>query len=136
MNPGTWFFRYGVYYPVVFLRREWVPFYLRRLQRSQYLDAAEIRRLQEDKLRSLVAYAAARVPYYRRLLRDCSVHSLRDLEAVPTLEKEVLRSRAGELTSEERFLGCALKTTGGSTGAPVTVRKTHRASGSGRLRSR
>src|SRR3954453_16159558 len=44
---------------------------LRALKRQQWLSPAELRPLQDARLRGLVQYAYAHVPYYRQVLDEC-----------------------------------------------------------------
>jgi phenylacetate-CoA ligase len=99
----------------------------RELCRTQW-DALEvIRRRQLEKLKALVAHAAATVPYYRRLftqlrLRPEDIQSFDDLRQIPVLSKQDLRDRADDLLSEAyRGQRLHVKKTSGSTGVPLTV---------------
>jgi len=71
-------------------------------------------------------FAYREVPYYRTLfdqlgLRPTEIGSLRDLERIPFLDKEVIRSRRDELQPKFKIAGTKRMSTGGSTGTPVTV---------------
>lgn len=125
-------FKYCVYYPVVFLRREHVPSYLRELMRTQWASPESIRALQVDKLSRIVAYAKSRVPYYEGRLgkvQESDLHSVDGIKALPFLTKDILRSEPRALVNRESFLRCTKKTTSGSTGRSVTVWKTPDAMG-------
>ena len=129
MSLDRLFFKYGVYYPVTWARGEHFRSYLAAFDKSQWADPTELRSLQERKLNALVDWACASVPFYRnridrgRLPRRLT---LEDVSALPLLSKADLRDRAGELAADcgERT---TVKTTGGSTGQPVTVTKSRTA---------
>jgi phenylacetate-CoA ligase len=69
-------------------------------------------------------YAKKNVPFYQDVFKNIDPRSFRtlaDLSQVPTLSKTTLKQRAGELVNPS-YDGLVLrKTTGGSTGAPVTI---------------
>jgi len=52
------------------------------LDRSQWLDPAEIERRQLEQARSLLAHCNAHVPYYRQLLQTAGIVA----DAVQTME--------------------------------------------------
>lgn len=122
------FFRYGVYYPVLLARGEWFLPYLRDLRRTQFLPPEELQALQLARLNRLLDHAALAVPYYAdRIPR--TVTSLEALRELPLLDKQTLRANASSLRSRQYRRGARVKTSGGSTGAPVTVLKSRRAFG-------
>jgi phenylacetate-CoA ligase len=99
-----------------------------RIWRHSRARTDELRAYQEHQLRRIVAYAQARVPYYRRLHREAGVSpgdiwTLDDLRALPTTSKADLRS----VPVEERLAGGArpdrllTSRTTGSTGIPFTT---------------
>ena len=99
--------------------------YYEELKRSQWLDAADIRELQERKLRRLIDQAYYHVPYYRQKLDELGlkpedVRSLDDLRRLPLLDKADVRSNLFfDLFSDNHDKSRMLKiTTSGSTGEP------------------
>lgn len=125
-------FKYCVYYPVVYLRRENVPSYLKELKRTQWAWPEYISTLQLNKLKRLVAYAKRHVSYYEHSLakvHESDLHSADGIKALPFLTKDILRTEPLALVSRQSFLGSTKKTTSGSTGKPVTVWKTPEAMG-------
>src|SRR5262249_50290091 len=66
------------------------------LARSERMPADELKRHTDARVRDLVAYAHARVPYYRdvmdeRGVRPEHVRGLADLRLLPFLTKDILR---------------------------------------------
>jgi phenylacetate-CoA ligase len=102
--------------------------YYEQLRRTQWLPAAEIRALQESRLRHLVRHAYRHVPYYRetfdRLGIDPSrLHSLDDLARLPVLTKDDVRRNLhfdlmADNHDKRRMLAI---TTSGSTGEPLAL---------------
>ena len=95
----------------------------RQLEDTQWWSPNKLAALQLEKLRALLGHAAAHVPYYRDLLPRLDIAparlaSLRDLEKLPFLTKDIIRGNTESLKSE-----CARKlkrfNTGGSTGEPL-----------------
>lgn len=122
MKLRKFFFKYFVYYPVVILRREWIYPHLKKLCISQYSDQCAIQVIQERKLADLWRYAKVNVPYYKNY-RQSQCDSLSDLQQLPFLEKDNLRSDASNLLTTQPAGLIRAKTTGGSTGAAVTIYK-------------
>lgn len=127
MDANQLFFKFGVYLPVVLARGQNVPGYLRRLLETQYSSSSGMASLQTAKLRRLIGYAKRSVPFYGRTLADVPVDaigSLSDLRRLPFTTKADLKSSHGAMNSRERLHMLTRKTTGGSTGEPVTINKT------------
>jgi len=99
--------------------------YYDELKRSQWLTPAQVRELQERKLRRLVHHAYHHVPYYRQAMDDrglkpADVQGLADLARLPLLEKAAVRENIYfDLLSDNHDKRRILKvTTSGSTGEP------------------
>jgi phenylacetate-CoA ligase len=102
----------------------------RELERSQFLAPAELDRLRLAKLKELVTYAKVQVPAYREKLRQIdsgSFLSLADIRTLQTVSKQEIKEDFARFLSLEKFPLLTKKTTGGSTGQPVTVWKTREA---------
>lgn len=104
---------------------------LRFARRYPRVSREEISAFQSAALRRLVAHAYADVPYYRRLfdrhgLRPERVRTLADLAAIPiTGKKDIQALPAGDVVA--RGLDPARlihHRTSGSTGEPITIRRT------------
>jgi phenylacetate-coenzyme A ligase PaaK-like adenylate-forming protein len=78
---------------------------LQELRQTDRWGPDEIRADQDRRLREMVQWAVATVPYYQRLFRDEgvdpeSIRGVEDLPRIPLLEKETVRVRPRELRSE------------------------------------
>jgi len=122
-------FRNLVYRPVTWMRGQNVFGHLGDLEKSQWLPADDIATIQFERLQTLLQTARRDSPAYERRLADLprSIASLSDLQRVPTLSKQDLRSEKADLQSKVLPALCVSKTTGGSTGEPVTLLKTRAA---------
>jgi phenylacetate-CoA ligase len=101
-----------------------VPGVLRR----PYWPSARLRAWQEERLRAIVAHAAARVPFYRDLLgaagiEPASIRTLDDLARLPLVPGRLMKSQPhGSLLAEGTDLSaCRVVETSGSTGQPLAV---------------
>jgi phenylacetate-CoA ligase len=124
------FFKYGVYLPVTWLAAPKLSTALRLLTASQYWPRERVEQLRVDRLTRLIEHVHSRVPYYRqRLSADTarSIESVADVRRLPFTTKEVLQEQPSEFIDSNpgRFL--TQKTTGGSTGQPLTIPKTREA---------
>jgi phenylacetate-CoA ligase len=119
-------FKYAVYLPVVTLRGERVFGHLKELEKSQWSAPSDIAALQRYKLDRLLRHGRATVPLYRQrfgpVVREDS--SLLDaFDRLPLTSKHDLVHSNPELQSDSYRGFVTTKTTGGSTGQAVTVRK-------------
>lgn len=122
MSLNTFFFKYFIYYPVTIGRGEYPGIFLKKLLVSQYFDSQTIRNLQEKKFLKLVHYAKKYTKYYNTVIPD-DIIGLKELNKIPLLNKDVIRNQPTYFHSMH-FNGITrAKTTGGSTGAPVTIVK-------------
>ncbi|MFH1690674.1 MAG: hypothetical protein ABIE42_10645 [Candidatus Eisenbacteria bacterium] len=76
----------------------------RFFRESERLDAAGLRRYQEERLRAVVAHAYETVPYYRKLmdglkLRPSDLTRVEDLPKLPVLTKDVIRANLEDMVS-------------------------------------
>jgi len=101
---------------------------LKRLRKNQYLSPAELRALQEERLRGVVRNAYENVPYYRRLfdsagIRPDDIKSLDDLSKIPITTKNDLQSLKQEeiVAKGSNIDKCIIKYTSGSTGQPLKI---------------
>ena len=105
---------------------------LQRLLRNRHLPPAELRKLQEGKLRAVIGHAYENVPYYRTLFRSAGlrpqdVHTLEDLQRVPITSKEALRAAGveGALARGVDPSTCEVNRSTGSTGKPFASYHSH-----------
>jgi phenylacetate-CoA ligase len=100
---------------------------LRGQRRVPYLPEEELRALRDARLRWMVRYAAATVPYYRRLFRSQridphDIQSAHALKQLPLIDKEVVRRDPYLFVSTSRQGRSAIPfLTSGSTGTPLQV---------------
>jgi phenylacetate-coenzyme A ligase PaaK-like adenylate-forming protein len=99
---------------------------LRELDRSQWLAPEQVRAHQFRALKAHLEFAYRHVPYYRRLLDDHGlppgrIASFEDFAQVPCLTKDGIRANFDDLRPDLRLRGVQRMSTGGSTGATVTV---------------
>jgi phenylacetate-CoA ligase len=99
--------------------------HLKSLERSQWFSPEEIRALQNEKLRALVAHAYETVPLYREFMdeKKLTPHDIRttdDLEKLPVIDKQVLKRNTPHKTVSDRYRVEDLleRHTSGSTGNP------------------
>lgn len=121
-NFNKFFFKYFVYCPVVFVRGEWFFSYFDKLRASQYSEIETIENLQLEKLNKLISHARETVPFYKDLPSK-GLSNLAEIQQLPFLEKDDLRTNSRNLCSSKKGLKPRFKTTGGSTGAAVSIRK-------------
>jgi phenylacetate-CoA ligase len=100
--------------------------WLSELERTQWLDIDRLREYQFGRLREHLEFAYRHVPYYRALLDEHDlapqrVKSPADVELIPFLTRDLLRSRFEDLRSTVKLPNIKRRSTGGSTGEPVTV---------------
>lgn len=123
MNPRL--ARALLYYPTTAVRGEPVARYLREYRISQYWDPDRLARMQQGAVLALIRYAAGHSPYWSQRLAAASVEHPDDREVlgrVPYLRKADLVSSAAQIITR-RSMRDHVKTTGGSTGQPVQIRK-------------
>lgn len=99
--------------------------YYDALRKTQWLAPAQLRELQDEKLRRLVRHAYRNVPYYRKRMREAglSPHDIRgqaDLHKLPFLTKSDVRENLYfDILSENHDKRQVLRiATSGSTGEP------------------
>lgn len=99
--------------------------YYETLRRTQWLDAAQTRELQDEKLRRLIRHCYRNVPYYRAKmqaagLRPEDVRGQTDLHKLPFLTKGDIRAHLYfDIMSENHDKAQVLRvSTSGSTGEP------------------
>jgi len=99
--------------------------------RAPRMSREDLVSYQERCLRQLIPHAYARVPYYRRLFDDAGVdpariRTIEDLARIPISSREdIQRLRPDEICDAgARIDSLLVVRTSGSTGAPLTVRRT------------
>jgi phenylacetate-CoA ligase len=123
MNPRA--ARAFFYYPTTLCRGELVGKYLRQYRETQYWSGERIAQAQAGALDELWRHAAARSAFWRdRLapLAPAAGATLPPLRGFPCLEKSDLVLHTGRIITR-KWVTDDVKTTGGSTGQPVQIRK-------------
>lgn len=122
-------YRY-VYYPAVLYKSEGFFRALNALAASQYYEQERINAIQFNKLMKMVAYAKSNIPVYRKLYKDINVNDIRtlgDLKHLPFITKAMLKQDAKSFEPYKKEWRTTKKTTGGSTGQPLTIIKNRKA---------
>jgi len=97
------------------------------LERSQWFSDDELHAYQADRLRDIITYAYAKVPYYTRLMRKhgISAEDIRtpaDMAGFPLLTKEDIKRNFNDLLSTDYQLTTVAKGhTSGTTGTPLEI---------------
>jgi phenylacetate-coenzyme A ligase PaaK-like adenylate-forming protein len=99
---------------------------LRELEETQWWSQAALRERQWRALHGLLEFAYREVPYYSRLLDEhrlqpWRVQSFEDFARIPHLTRDLVRRHHDELQPRRTLRGVQRMSTGGSTGAPVTI---------------
>lgn len=98
--------------------------FLRSLEESQWLSPADLRALQERKMRALFRHAHSRIPFFRRRFEKAGIDVMSAsgadmLSSLPLLEKEDIRCHATDMLWREAPGGLIESSTGGSSGQPL-----------------
>src|SRR5215470_2757515 len=99
---------------------------LEELEHTQWLSPERIAEYQFTRVQRLLEFAYAHVPYYRTLLDKHRLpggrlESPNDIQSIPFLTRELIRTRFDDLRARARLPRVHKRSSGGSTGAPVTV---------------
>jgi phenylacetate-CoA ligase len=96
-----------------------------RLAISEKFSREELNELQSRELRRVIAHAAARTPYYRRLFREIGlaperIRGPQDLQRIPAIDKATILDHADELRAEG-VAGVRTYFTSGTSGTTLAV---------------
>ncbi len=105
-----------VYRAASTLRREPTFRYLSDYEASQWWDREQLAVFQSDLLEKLLEHLSAEVPKYRGSLAS-------SLDELPIVTKKEIKEQTITFLSENRHGPTTTKTTGGSTGQPITIVK-------------
>jgi phenylacetate-CoA ligase len=99
---------------------------LAELEATQWLPARRLEEYRLRRLRRFLEFVHEYVPYCRTLLdehglRPRDVHSFDDLGRLPFLTRDILQTRFDDLRARATLPGVHRRSSGGSTGTPVTV---------------
>ncbi len=83
---------------------------------EQYLD------WQNKAIAELLEYAANKVPYYRQYWKDKDKSAIRDIQAWPVLEKDIVRHNPTSFISDDYTVNdLKVMHTSGTSGKPMTI---------------
>jgi phenylacetate-CoA ligase len=102
--------------------------FLAEADRTQWLEAAELRRDQEVHVRALLECAATQVPLYRELYGASASlgvggSAIDALHTLPVIDKDVLRKAGGRAMRERRSWPLFEGGTSGTTGPPLKLKQ-------------
>ncbi len=123
--------KYFFYYPVILLKTNNFLYHLEEMKKSQWYKYEHLQEIQLQKLISQLRFVKDNIPYYSKVLKHVdpsSFKSFEDLQKIPILTKDILKQNIDNL-SYRNLKGSLKKTTGGSTGNPVTIFKSAQAMG-------
>lgn len=101
-----------------------------RYRANQSQPTNELTKRQLERLNTLLNHAHKNVPYYHDLLKDSPLrktdnivlHSIKDMERIPFLTKEIIRREKERIYSRDhKALKSYRNSSGGSTGEPVVI---------------
>jgi phenylacetate-CoA ligase len=113
--------------PVPEVSQIWAAY--QQLDRSQWMNPAQLADLQLNQLRILVRHCYQQVPYYRRLLADCglstsSLPSITEYRRLPLLTRELYQANSSDLQARTLPTGmtpAGSAFTSGTHGVPIKV---------------
>lgn len=92
-----------------------------------YLPRPRLEARRDRRIRSMVAYAARHVPFYRELfaregIDPAEIRTASDLDRLPLLDRERVRAHPGQFVAQTRAAEASLSFfTSGSTGTPIEI---------------
>lgn len=95
----------------------------KKLKQESLLPSTDI---YNEKLTALLQYGFSKVPYYQKVMRECGIDGIDQINAesikkLPLLTKDIIRANHATLSSSElETIKHNSNTSGGSTGHPVT----------------
>jgi phenylacetate-CoA ligase len=106
------------------LKRRRVFRYWKELERSQWLPAGELERLQFERLQRLLRETYTHCPYYRETwgrhgLDPNRLQAPGEFQRWPVIDREMVRTNRLSMRSQAPGIRLLAKSTGGSTGVPL-----------------
>lgn len=99
--------------------------YAKQFEKTQFLSAEELERLQVERLREQTIHAFRNIPFYRRRferagITPLDIHSTSDLKQLPVLTKRDIQDHGAEMLARNVPSSARVANqTGGSTGSPL-----------------
>ena len=99
---------------------------LMELKGHEQMPAEEIEKLQLHKMKQILKYAYANIPYYKMVFDECGLipeqfARLSDLERLPYLTKDIIKENETLFSNKNTSATKILRKTGGSTGNKLLV---------------
>jgi len=121
-----------VFSPVQAVRGERVKDYLTDVKRVERYPLDEIREIQLDKLRRLIAHSYKNIPYYTELfdankINPDDIRTYSDLQKIPVLTKRTILDNEKKLVNSALSEKMRIRKTGGSTGMTLHFLKERKA---------
>jgi phenylacetate-coenzyme A ligase PaaK-like adenylate-forming protein len=112
-----------LYLGVQRLRGRRIGAYLCQLQTWERLEPEVFQRLRAERLARTLEYASSRVPLYGsgRWREALERSDLRDLQAWPVLDREMIKAHLAELIARPAPAAHYIRRTSGSSGTPLEV---------------
>ncbi len=132
MKLSNFFFKFFVYYPVIITKTAGFFSTRQEMRHTQY-DKEQLRELtQLKKLKKLLLYAQSNIQFYQHSFENHDISNLEtihDLTLFPTITKNIIKVDHHKFFPSTLPFFITKKTTGGSTGQPVTILKSREAMG-------
>ena len=111
------------------LRRRNTLIYAKEYESNQWLSLNELETIQWKKLKELLFFCSKNVAYYKKLwdsegISPHDVKTMSDFEKLPILTKGIIRENYNDLISDPYRGRTLTKSTGGSTGIPLSFEYT------------
>lgn len=116
------------FYSATFAKGEPIAYLMNSYRKRQWASLGSIEAFQLDRLKKILSFSYNNSDFYKNLFDDHDfnfkrIESLQDLKKLPTISKDDLINSLSAISGKKRHLFASSKTTGGSTGQPVTLYK-------------
>ena len=125
---NQWIAKHLVYFPIQRMRGLRVKDYLPQVRAVQFRTIDEISALRDEKLRSIVNYAYANIPFYKERfdkagVRPEEIKGIGDLNRLPVLSKREILENEKALVNPNFHQKLYTRKTGGSTGMTLHFKR-------------
>lgn len=114
------------YYPALIIKTDNFFSNYDQLLKSQYFEKGRLEELQLAKLKKILFHAKNSIPIYTEMYKNIDLSSIKkisDISKLPFISKDLLKRNPKSFEYNKKELWKTKKTTGGSTGQPVTIVK-------------
>ncbi len=121
-------FYYNFFSPLwQLIKRQHINKYVKSLFQNQYLSKEDIEKIQFLKLKKLISFCEHYVPYYMEMFKTLNISCdeikcFDDLKKIPTLSKEIVRTRYKDFIPNIYVGKYQITKTSGSTGISTSFR--------------